>query len=155
MVHRVGSRSGGGVPALSYRKHAAWHCHCSFCSCSFCCCCSCCQRARRSAAAPWPTTSLALLRSCCGTTALRPPSPPAGAQVTFCSPSEPGCWGHDSHSDTQSSLRPNVVSVPRTNLPFLRCCFCLFILNVHCVWLGNMYRIFICHVTSAAMSLCA
>lgn len=116
LVHRVGGRS-GGVPALSYRKHAVWHCHCSCCSCSFCCCCSCCRPARRSAAAPWPTTSPAPLRSCFGTMAPRPPSP-LGAQVTFCSPSEAGCWGPSSRSHTQSSLRPNAASVSRTNLPF-------------------------------------
>lgn len=117
LVHRVGGRSDGGVPALSYRKHAAWPCRCSCCSCSFCCFYSCYRLVRRSAAAPWPTTSPAPLRSCFGTTGPRPPSP-LGAQVTFCSPSKAGCWGHSSRLDTQSSLRPNAASVPRTNLPF-------------------------------------
>lgn len=143
LVHRVSGRSGGGVPALSYRKRAAWRYLCSCCSCSFCCCCSCCRPARRSAAAPWPTTSPAPLRLCFGTTAPRPPSP-LGAQVTFCSPSEAGCWGGTVADQTpRGALDQTLPLFPEQTCLFLRCCFCLFILKcVLCVvreYVQNFY----------------
>lgn len=73
-------------------------------------------------------------------------------QVTSCSPSEAGFGGKLDRPDTQNSLSLNAASVPRTNLLFfLRCHFCLFILNVYCVWLGNNVQNFYMRVCICAV----
>lgn len=73
-------------------------------------------------------------------------------QVTSCSPSEAGFGGEAGQARHPEQSQSKCCICSQNKLAFfLRCHFCLFILNVYCVWLGNNVQNFYMRVCICAV----